>query len=64
MTTFAHDLDALIERHLGSPSLGDDFADIIEALYARAERLAERAYRYRFSDETEAEFRERVAALP
>jgi hypothetical protein len=38
MTTFAHDLDALIERHLGTPSLGDDFADIVEALYARTMR--------------------------
>ena len=61
MPTFAHDLDKLIAKHLGTPSLGDEFADIIEALYARAERLAAQAYRYRFSDETEAEFRERLA---
>lgn len=62
MTTFAHDLDKLIAKHLGKPSRGDEFIDIIEALYDRAERLAERADRYRFSDESEAEYRERLAA--
>jgi hypothetical protein len=59
MTTFATDLDALIRRHLGKPKWGDDFADTIGQLYAAANRLAEEADAYRFTDESEFEFRER-----
>ena len=61
MHSFAHDLDKLIAKHFGKPIYGDEFVDIIDALYARANSLAEQADRLPFSDESEAEYRERIA---
>jgi hypothetical protein len=59
MHSFAHDLDKLIAKRLGKPIYGDEFVDIIDAL--RANSLAEQADRLPFSDESKAEYRERIA---
>jgi hypothetical protein len=49
MTTFAHDLDQLIRRHLNSPRWGDDLEPIVTALHVAACRWAGEADRYRGS---------------
>jgi hypothetical protein len=62
MPTFAQDLDKLIAKHLGKkPRWGDQFIPLINALHDRADELAVQADRFRFLDESEAEYRERLA---
>jgi hypothetical protein len=60
MTSFAHDLSRLIRMHLGKPRWGDDFQPIADALDAATHRVEERADRYRYRDESEADFKRRV----
>ena len=61
--SFIHDLDRLISTHLASARWANDFLDPLDALHDAANRLAERADRYRFKDETDAEWRERKNQL-
>jgi hypothetical protein len=59
MTTFAHDLDQLIRRHLNSPRWGDDLQAICVALHEAADRWAMEADQFRLKDEGERKFERR-----
>lgn len=61
--TFGDELDQLIAKHLGKPQRGDDFMPVIDALCNAGDKLAMLADRRRYSDESEAEFAERLARL-
>jgi len=45
-STFACELDTLIEKHLGTPQYGEDFRLVIDALLNAADKLAEQADTY------------------
>jgi hypothetical protein len=62
-STFAHDLDELIAKHLGKVARSEEFEPLLDALDAAFWRLAKQADSYRFSNESAEEYRRRREVL-
>ncbi len=59
MASFAHELDALIAKHLGTPNWADDLLPVATALHAAAERIDAEADCYGWPDETKQDLEQR-----
>jgi hypothetical protein len=56
--TFAHELDRLIAKHTANAKHGDDFIEVLEALFKAADKVAQTADGFPLEGETRSEFAE------